>query len=889
MVRMLDILAEYLQKRHFPFQRLDGSIKGEIRKQALDHFNAEGSQDFCFLLSTRAGGLGINLATADTVIIFDSDWNPQNDLQAQARAHRIGQKNQVNIYRLVTARSVEEDIVERAKQKMVLDHLVIQRMDTTGRTVLDKTSSSTTTPFNKDDLSAILKFGAEELFKDGPEGDGDDFVCDIDEILRRAETRDEAPTMVGDELLSAFKVASFAAFDEDEETEPVVSPSTKSAYNKLSKCTEAGLAEGEPTRDWEEIIPDNYRRIIEEEQRNREMEDLYLPPRNRKTLQQISQQSESTNEKRGKKRKRKSEDESDNESAGGSDEDRPKKRGRPSLKEKLGTFTDAELRRFIKSYKKFPVPLKRLEAIACDAELQEKPLAELKRIAELLRNRCLNFLQEHKEGSVSVADKKAAKDDDGDESGKKKGARVGFSVKFGGVSFNAKTLMACEEELAPLDEVIPSNVGERSRWLLEIRTRPANFDVEWNAEDDSRLLCGIYQYGIGSWEAMKMDPSLNLSEKILTNDSNKKPQGKHLQSRAEYLLKIIRKNLELTKGMNKGKNKKPRKQKETKKQKDQAKSKDVIENDIASSADEEKRKKDIPPASAAQENNNANDKSSQNQNATTHNHHSTQPNTHDEVSNGSTTKESTKNSTKKQKPNKEQKKNKKKQEGPMHFTANNEPRALEVLGGLDPSVFNECKEKMRPVKKALKALDNPDQSLSNADQVIHTRNCLISIGKQIELCLAEYKEPEKIKEWQSNLWHFVSKFTEFDAKKLFKLYKHAIKRNDDVSESKSPPPKHSSKDPSKLGGKNSHKDKSNAHRNDGKRERKEKKKQQRNADRNERDEHQRHHRHDDDTSNNSMDNGTNMHRDENNKRRLEEGELDEPAPRPYKRVPGDNR
>lgn len=95
MVKMLDILGEYLQKRHFPFQRLDGSIKGELRKQALDHFNAEGSQDFCFLLSTRAGGLGINLATADTVIIFDSDWNPQNDLQAQARAHRIGQKNKV--------------------------------------------------------------------------------------------------------------------------------------------------------------------------------------------------------------------------------------------------------------------------------------------------------------------------------------------------------------------------------------------------------------------------------------------------------------------------------------------------------------------------------------------------------------------------------------------------------------------------------------------------------------------------------------------------------------------------------------------------------------------------------------------------------------------------
>merc|ERR1712228_265693 len=126
MVRMLDVLSEYLEIRRFPFQRLDGGIKGELRKNAIEHFNAEGSQDFCFLLSTRAGGLGIYLATADTVIIFDSDWNPQNDLQAQARAHRIGQKGQVNVYRFVTSKSVEEDIIERAKKKMVLDHLVIQ-------------------------------------------------------------------------------------------------------------------------------------------------------------------------------------------------------------------------------------------------------------------------------------------------------------------------------------------------------------------------------------------------------------------------------------------------------------------------------------------------------------------------------------------------------------------------------------------------------------------------------------------------------------------------------------------------------------------------------------------------------------------------------------------
>lgn len=99
---------------------------------------------------------------------------------------------QVNIYRLVTARSVEEDIVERAKRKMVLDHLVIQRMDTTGRTVLNKRDASGTSannPFNKEDLNAILKFGAEELFKDDDENDEDPVVSIIINYLIKETTQ----------------------------------------------------------------------------------------------------------------------------------------------------------------------------------------------------------------------------------------------------------------------------------------------------------------------------------------------------------------------------------------------------------------------------------------------------------------------------------------------------------------------------------------------------------------------------------------------------------------------------------------------------------------------------------------------------------------------------
>lgn len=93
MTRMLDILEDMMEAEGYKYERLDGTTTGSLRQEAIDRFNAEGSDGFVFLLSTRAGGLGINLATADTVIIYDSDWNPHNDIQAFSRAHRIGQCN----------------------------------------------------------------------------------------------------------------------------------------------------------------------------------------------------------------------------------------------------------------------------------------------------------------------------------------------------------------------------------------------------------------------------------------------------------------------------------------------------------------------------------------------------------------------------------------------------------------------------------------------------------------------------------------------------------------------------------------------------------------------------------------------------------------------------
>ncbi|PNF37180.1 hypothetical protein B7P43_G00458, partial [Cryptotermes secundus] len=123
---LLDLLEDYLLMRNYKYVRLDGSTKVGDRQERIRAFNTDASL-FIFLISTRAGGLGINLTSADTVIIYDSDWNPQVDLQAQDRCHRIGQTRPVVVYRFVTAGTVDEQIVERAAAKRKLEKMVIQR------------------------------------------------------------------------------------------------------------------------------------------------------------------------------------------------------------------------------------------------------------------------------------------------------------------------------------------------------------------------------------------------------------------------------------------------------------------------------------------------------------------------------------------------------------------------------------------------------------------------------------------------------------------------------------------------------------------------------------------------------------------------------------------
>ncbi|XP_063789100.1 helicase SRCAP [Pseudophryne corroboree] len=125
MTRMLDVLEQFLNYHGHIYLRLDGSTRVEQRQVLMERFNMD-KRIFCFILSTRSGGVGVNLTGADTVIFYDSDWNPTMDAQAQDRCHRIGQTRDVHIYRLVSERTVEENILKKAQQKRMLGDMAIE-------------------------------------------------------------------------------------------------------------------------------------------------------------------------------------------------------------------------------------------------------------------------------------------------------------------------------------------------------------------------------------------------------------------------------------------------------------------------------------------------------------------------------------------------------------------------------------------------------------------------------------------------------------------------------------------------------------------------------------------------------------------------------------------
>ncbi|XP_054455829.1 lymphoid-specific helicase [Anoplopoma fimbria] len=201
MTSILDILVDYCYLRGFEYSRLDGSMSYSDRDENMTKFSKD-PEVFLFLLSTRAGGLGINLTAADTVIIFDSDWNPQADLQAQDRCHRIGQTKPVVVYRLVTANTIDEKILEKASAKRKLEQMVIHKNKFKGSKAELKNSKSC---IDLDELMSLLKArGTEKEVKASRGKVISD--KDLELLLDRSDLLDKGKESVKKEKVGVFRV-----------------------------------------------------------------------------------------------------------------------------------------------------------------------------------------------------------------------------------------------------------------------------------------------------------------------------------------------------------------------------------------------------------------------------------------------------------------------------------------------------------------------------------------------------------------------------------------------------------------------------------------------------------------------------------------------------------
>ncbi|KAG9658262.1 SNF2 family DNA-dependent chromodomain-containing ATPase, partial [Aureobasidium melanogenum] len=477
MVKMLDIIGDYLHLRGHQYQRLDGTIAAGPRRQAIDHFNAPDSKDFCFILSTRAGGLGINLMTADTVILFDSDWNPQADLQAMARAHRIGQKNPVTIYRFVSKDTVEEEVLERARNKLILEHITIHQAMTEKeakalRNKLDSAGVSTAEPVAHDDLSRILKRRGQKMFEQSGNQKKLEEL-DIDAVLENAEIHQTEQAGAG------------------------ITASGGADFLKSFEYTDVKL-----DLEWDDIIPKEHLEAIKAEEKAKN-EAQYLEsvieenqPRNAKRK---SREDDAREQRAAKKRARDlaaqaaADIESDNESNAGADPERP--------------MSEKDIRNLIRAYEKYGSIEERQDEIIREARLVGRNVDLLKATLDEVVGISKKLLQEEQDRVLALereTNKPITKKD-----------KKAVLFDFKGVKrLNAETLTERPLEMRMLRDVEKSLGDNWRNFRIPEASKPAHYTCPWGAREDGMLCIGIAKHGYGAWVAIRDDPDLGMGDKF---------------------------------------------------------------------------------------------------------------------------------------------------------------------------------------------------------------------------------------------------------------------------------------------------------------------------------------------------------------------------------------
>jgi len=515
MVKMLDILGDYLHLRGYQFQRLDGTVPSAARRQAIEHFNAPDSKDFCFCLSTRAGGLGINLMTADTVILFDSDWNPQADLQAMARAHRIGQKNPVTIYRLVSKDTIEEEVLERARNKLMLEYITIHRAitDKDAKQLsesLSKAGASTAEPSSSDDISHILKRRGQKMFEQtGNQKKLEEL--DIDAVLANAEEHNTEQ----DEGMTADGGADFL---------------------KSFEYTDVKV-----DLEWDDIIPkDQLDKIKAEEREKEEQKNLERlieesQPRKRKAV------GEGRDQRAAKKRARDlvNEDADENGSDDGDDSSDGKDPKRP--------LDEKEVRNLIRAFERYGSIENRQSEMIKEAHLGGRNVDVIKSTLTEILDMSRKLLKEEDDRILAL------ERETGKPATKKDKKSVLFDYR-GVKRLNAETLIERPIEMRALQEVVNKSSDWRSFRVPEA-SKPAHYTAAWGAREDGMLCVGINKYGFGAWVPIRDDPDLGLASKFFleehrvgakeerhkADDKNiKSPGAVHLVRRSNYLLSVLK-------------------------------------------------------------------------------------------------------------------------------------------------------------------------------------------------------------------------------------------------------------------------------------------------------------------------------------------------------------
>ena len=517
MVKVLDILGDYLRLRGYQFQRLDGTVAAGPRRLAINHFNAEDSSDFCFLLSTRAGGLGINLMTADTVIIFDSDWNPQADLQAMARAHRIGQKKPVTVYRLVAKETIEEEVLERARNKLLLEYLAIQRGVTDdGKALRDEAKQKglrIDEAKSADDIQWVLKMRSQKMFEQSGNQERLEQL-DIDSILENAEV---TKTKVDDNLN-----LSTGGID----------------WDNFMQYTDVKV--DDLALDWDQIIPaEQLAAIREDEEKKKHQEfldkELEASAPRRAALKSSRNSGDSERAERiAKKREREQmkQDRLEEQRAMLSDPRRP--------------LNEKETRNLVRAFMRYGHIDDRPDELLRDARLSDRDRGYIGDLLQELVTAAREAMERNSD-EIRMQEQQSKK-----KMTKKDIKAVMFDFREV-KKINAETILDRPPQQRLLHRVL-ANYSNFRDFRLPEATKAAHYSCEWGAREDGMLLVGIDRYGFGAWTQIRDDKELEMQDKFFLEEHRiekkqerenaetrgaKAPGAVHLVRRAEYLLSVL--------------------------------------------------------------------------------------------------------------------------------------------------------------------------------------------------------------------------------------------------------------------------------------------------------------------------------------------------------------